>query len=1297
MGQNCCSQCNTKVAEQFTLECDEGTDQQQLEAVKAQFKFINTNQIPILLQSQLFKSEFVREINAHQKLNKIAYLQNVKIQSIINDPLGLYLEQQFCFEMNRYQLNVPILSVNLITDWQKMKNIVQQRLQFDRCLLNVMLQEFQGNKFIQPLNDRIFNQFCSIQILQELFVSIDEMLNQSQQNLFPHNQNQNFDKNNKVKQYDQAVANLNIDQLQFSKYANEEFIYIPIINLTFRELSQNAINTQFIDCRNISLTGYSNIEFVLKATQMMQMCISVLKHQQQASPSLNINPSVHKDISNYQIYVLVLHKTQVQIQNMQIIKTRNIEINKYLLCDQQALILKQQIYFQQDQLAFLLSEPVQQQFSSQFLDELLMYKVLNKNTINYVDKYVFNLRKTIFEQLTKIYIQSCKDIQKPQLFEDYLTNSLIYFLKRSQESILQQLNDNISNHQDKNSFSKIVITTKNGNLKPQDIINMSEYADFVFSTCSSIIFDEYFSKFYFQILQDQDNQQIKQTTTTNIFSIIEKIVYSLNKIKQSNKQNNYTIESENFYTEAIQENNKIFSNGQRKETDIQNNNKNNKLSYNGAINQQRDSNFLQNAQNQFKQKLNQLNKSDQYHEPQNFYSPVYQERFVKQNYTPIQETPLTTDQIINSLPISPSNLHEKKEGNFTPKQHFQGQQQQIQHIQQIDNNQNSPLKNKNIFKLNINKKNNFIDSNNYNNINQYLQNRANPDNYKNNASGNNSTINEKINQTANNENNKFIKQNDRKDIIQQQNNHINFRNGNSHIYNSPQKNGINTNQIEKSNDNIILNNPSKKSLDRQNYVNKSNLRYKDDTQRESDVQSLEQNQKVKNVNFNLSNSKVSQNNENNNNNQFQGSLRKLNENNEQESNGGYDSPTFLSSKNINSSFNVFDQQDIQQNIRNSHKKQVNENNVAFQERTSYLHSVNSMHLSKLDLFQKTEIYNKKLDLYLGCIFGSFLGDSMGLFIRYKKQFSIKEIQQSINMEYQPSIILPNPAQLSEISELSLEIGYGLSCKYGVFDQKEIAMNLIEWVNSRPPFNIDNKQFYKVLRQVSNLQDDIKPEELYKQIQQKFLFDQNEDNQVEVLARVCFLAVFTSAVMDEDMIKIIKSLVLMFTHPSDQLLTNACLAICYCIKQIINSNLDRKSIFEKTMKFCLTHIMDSQIIEILQHSTNPIMKVFDHLTIQQQPLQFAVYMAFYFFYHNFGFESSLQNIFSYGGDSCLFGSIVGCLIGAIIGFGNLPQTQLQKMMNFNPENVKFFLRPERYSPKNGYNIAKEILEFYFSKE
>ncbi|KAL4469501.1 hypothetical protein ABPG74_004754 [Tetrahymena malaccensis] len=1286
MGQNCCSQCNTKVAEQFTLECDEGTDQQQLEAVKAQFKFINTNQIPILLQSQLFKSEFVKEINAHQKLNRIANLQSVKIQSIINDPLGLYLEQQFCFEMNPYQLNVPILSVNLITDWQKMKNIVQQRLQFDHCLLNVMLQEFQGNKFIQPLNDRIFNQFCSIQILQELFISIDEMLNQSQQNQFP--QNQNLDRCSKVKQYDQAIAaNNNIDQLHFSKYANEEFVYIPIINLTFREYSQNGINTQFVDCRNISLTGYSNLEFVLKTTQMMQKCIQILRHQHSASPSLNINPTNLKQISNYQLYILVLHKTQVQIQNVKIVKTRNIEINKYLLYDQQALILKQQISFQQDQLVFLLTEPLQQQLSSQFFDDLLMFKDLNKNLISYVDKFIFNLRKTIFEHLTKIYIQSCKDLQKPELFEDYLINSLVYFLKRSQESIQQSLSANISYDQDKNNFNKIVITTKNSHLKPQDIINMSEYADFIFCNCSSIIFDEYFSKFYFQTFQDQD---IKQYTIANIFSIIEKINYSLNKIKLSNKQNNYTIESENFYTEAIQENNRMLNNGQKNEIGIQNNNNNN---------QQRDQNLLQNAQNQFKQKLKQLNKSDQYHEPQNFYSPQYQERFVKQNYTPILETPLTTDQIINSLPISPSNLHEKKEGNFTPKQPLQVQQQQVQQIQQMDNNQTSPLKNKNIFKLNINKKNNFIDTNNYNNINQYLQNRVTSDNYKNNISGNNMTINEKINLTANSENNKQIKQNDRKDIIQHQN--PNYINGNSHIYSSPNKIGISTNQIQKSNDNIILNNPNKKNQERSNYVNKSNLRYKDDnTQRESDVQSLEQNQKIKNVNFNLSNSKTSQNNNennNNNNNQFQGSLKKLNENNDQESNGGYDSPTFLSSKNINSSFNVIDQNDVQQSIRNSHKKQINENNTAYQDRTSYRNTVNSMHLSKLDLFQKTEIYNKKLDLYLGCIYGSFLGDSMGLFIRHKKQFTIKEIQQSINMDYQPSIILPNPAQLSEISELSLEIGYGLSSKYGVFDQKDIALNLIEWVNSRPPFNIDNKQFYKVLRQVSNLQDDIKPEELYKQIQSKFLHDQNEDNQVEILARVCFLAVFTSAVMDDDMIKIIKSLVLMFTHPSDQLLTNSCLAICYCIKQIINSNLDRKSIFEKTMKFCLTRIMDSQIIEILQHSTNPIMKVFDHVTIQQQPLQFAVYMAFYFFYHNFGFESSLQNIFSYGGDSCLFGSIIGCLIGAINGFANLPQTQLQKMMNFNPENVKFFLRPERYSPKNGYNIAKEILEFYFSKD
>ncbi|KAL4488071.1 hypothetical protein ABPG72_009409 [Tetrahymena utriculariae] len=1293
MGQNCCSQCNTKVAEQFTLECDEGTDQQQLEAVRAQFKFINTYQIPILLQSQLFKSEFVKEINAHQKLNKIANLQNVKIQSIINDPLGLYLEQQFCFELNRYQLNVPILSVNLITDWQKMKNIVQQRLQFDNCQLNVMLQEFQGNKFIQPLNDRIFNQFCSIQILQELFISIDEMLNQSQQNLFPHNQNQNFNKCNQAKQYDQVITNFNIDQLQFSKYANEEFIYIPIVNLTFREHSYNGINTQFIDCRCISLTGYSNIEFILKTMQMMQKCISVLKHQHSASPSLNINPPAHKEINNYQIYVLILHKTQVQIQNIKTVKTRNIEINKYLLCDQQVLILKQQICFQQDQLAFLLTEPVQQQLPGQLLDEFLMYKIINKNLISYVDKCIFNLRKTIFEHITKIYIQSCKDIQKPELFEDYLINSLTYFLKRSQESIQQSLSANISNDQDKNNFNRIIITTKTSSLKPQDIINMSDYADFVFCTCSSIIFDEYFSKFYFQITQDQHNQQINQCTTTNILSIIEKINYSLNKIKQSNKQNNYTIESENFYTEAIQENNKQLNNRQKMKIDVQNN----YLNYNGAINQQRDQNIQQKAQNQFKQKFAQLNKSDQYHEPQNLYSPVYQERFVKQNYTPIKETPLTTDQIISSLPISPSNLHEKKEGNFTPKQHMQIQQQQVQQVQQLNNNQNSPLKNKNIFKLNINKKNNFIDSNNYNNVNQYLNIRANPDNYQNNISGNNSIINEKINQTVNSENNKQINKNDTKDILQQQSNQSNNINGNNHIYDSPNKNGVNTNYIQKSNDNIILNNPNKKNQEKQNYVNKSNMRYKDETQRESDVQSLEQNQRVKNVNFNLSSSKTSQNNENSNNNQLQGSLKKLNENNDQDSNGGYDSPTFLSSKNINSSFNVIDQQDIQQNIRNSHKKQINENNSVLQDRASYRNTVNSLHVSKLDLFQKTEIYNKKLDLYLGCIYGSFLGDSMGLFIRHKKQFSVKEIQQSINMDYQPSIVLPNPAQISEISELSLEIGYGLSCKYGVFDQKEIALNLIEWVNSRPPFNIDNKQFYKVLRKVSNLQDDIKPEELSKQIQQKFLLDQSEDNQVEVLARVCFLAVFTSAVMDEDMIKIVKSLVLMFTHPSDQLLTNSCLAICYCIKQIINSNLDRKSIFEKTMKFCLTRIMDSQIIEILQHSTNPIMKVFDHITIQQQPLQFAVYMTFYFFYHNFGFESSLQNIFSYGGDTCLFGSIIGCLIGAIIGFANLPQTQLQKMMNFNPENVKFFLRPERYSPKNGYNMAKEILEFYFSKD
>lgn len=68
---------------------------------------------------------------------------------------------------------------------------------------------------------------------------------------------------------------------------------------------------------------------------------------------------------------------------------------------------------------------------------------------------------------------------------------------------------------------------------------------------------------------------------------------------------------------------------------------------------------------------------------------------------------------------------------------------------------------------------------------------------------------------------------------------------------------------------------------------------------------------------------------------------------------------------------------------------------------------------------------------------------------------------------------------------------------------------------------------------------------------------------------------------------------------------------------------------------------------------------------------------------------MKNVISQGGDTDTNAAIVGGLIGAIVGFKNLPREYIEKQLNLSLKNRK----REFYEPKNGLlKLAELYLKF-----
>lgn len=105
------------------------------------------------------------------------------------------------------------------------------------------------------------------------------------------------------------------------------------------------------------------------------------------------------------------------------------------------------------------------------------------------------------------------------------------------------------------------------------------------------------------------------------------------------------------------------------------------------------------------------------------------------------------------------------------------------------------------------------------------------------------------------------------------------------------------------------------------------------------------------------------------------------------------------------------------------------------------------------------------------------------------------------------------------------------------------------------------------------------------------------------------------VIDDDAVKIITSHVRAYADSTDTFLVNACLTLCFCVKQLFSHSLSRVIAFKNTLAYCEFTVKDAQLRALLERCVE---KQLDHTyskeRIEEKPVEFAIYITFYCFVH-----------------------------------------------------------------------------------
>ncbi|CAG9333579.1 unnamed protein product [Blepharisma stoltei] len=292
----------------------------------------------------------------------------------------------------------------------------------------------------------------------------------------------------------------------------------------------------------------------------------------------------------------------------------------------------------------------------------------------------------------------------------------------------------------------------------------------------------------------------------------------------------------------------------------------------------------------------------------------------------------------------------------------------------------------------------------------------------------------------------------------------------------------------------------------------------------------------------------------------------------------------------------------------------------------------------------------QIDLALGCVFGAFIGDSLGSYIEFENSISEGMLSETLEMRGGGPFSV-GPGQVTDDSELAMCLLRGLYEGNGKFNLDLIAKYYKEWYCTGP-FDIgkttknalkvykDNPAFAKFsIASSKELNKKSKSNGSFMKCTPMAVFCRNlNDKEIRRAVSLECSMTHSNLEIQDAQVCYIKAIVSLFRYPGDR----------------VRAYNEAKSMARRyETKEWFDDIENSQPMKA-DHKIGRAKIAFDH--------------AFRHLRNESNYFDAMTGILRLGGDTDTNAAIVGGLIGAADGYSGIPKNWKEKVKNFKFEGI-----------------------------
>ncbi|OMJ75972.1 hypothetical protein SteCoe_24781 [Stentor coeruleus] len=304
----------------------------------------------------------------------------------------------------------------------------------------------------------------------------------------------------------------------------------------------------------------------------------------------------------------------------------------------------------------------------------------------------------------------------------------------------------------------------------------------------------------------------------------------------------------------------------------------------------------------------------------------------------------------------------------------------------------------------------------------------------------------------------------------------------------------------------------------------------------------------------------------------------------------------------------------------------------------------------------------RLNSALGCVFGAFIGDALGSALEFKNEISSEMLAEALEMK--GGIFGNGHGQVTDDSELAMCIIHGLNDTLPKFSAESIAKYYKKWVLTDPfDIGITTARAFNLFTTKNSK---------FSQWATQSARNHNQNSLSNGSFMRCSpLAVYCRKLSIEDLIKVVTKDVTM-THPNEIIIQSQIFYVIF-LSHLIENPQDRSGAWTKARQY-LNSCNDEVKSWVKDIEESPPMLATNHIGYAKIAFDHTFRQILN---QEINFENSMRQILLKGGDTDTNAAIVGAMIGAYVGYDELPELWKQKVENFDsmtmegiPRNKKF---------------------------